>query len=137
MKRLLKNIIWLSVISILIYASMMWLLCKVDLMGTRGIYYIASYVPRKGGQELHAFRDYKADSTYQVLVLGEPDTPTLKTRSPHWREFLKYDVNPRLDSLYYIARAITPPYRSRRFDARFFMGDASMIQGAVPRYLSA
>jgi hypothetical protein len=70
MKRLLKNIAWLSVISILIYAIMMWLLCKVDLMGTRGIYYVASYVPRKGGQELHAFRDYKADSTYQVLVLG-------------------------------------------------------------------
>jgi 8-oxo-dGTP pyrophosphatase MutT (NUDIX family) len=65
------------------------------------------------------------------LVLGEPDTPTLKTRSPHWREFLKYDVNPRLDSLHLIARAITPPYRRRRFDARFFMGDADLIQGDV------
>ena len=65
------------------------------------------------------------------LVLGEPDTPTLKTRSPHWREFLQYDVNPRLDSLHFIARAITPPYRKRRFDARFFMGDADLIQGGV------
>ncbi len=65
------------------------------------------------------------------LVLGEPNTPTLKTRSPHWREFLKYDVNPRLDSLHLIARAITPPYRRRRFDARFFMGDADLIQGDV------
>ena len=65
------------------------------------------------------------------LVLGEPDTPTLKTRSPHWREFLQYDVNPRLDSLRLIARAITPPYRKRRFDARFFMGDADLIQGDV------
>ena len=65
------------------------------------------------------------------LVLGEPDTPTLKTRSPHWREFLKFDVNPRLDSLHFIARAITPPYRTRRFDARFFMADAELIQGDV------
>ena len=65
------------------------------------------------------------------LVLGEPDTPTLKTRSPHWRDFLQYDVNPRLDSLHFIARAITPPYRKRRFDARFFMGDADLIQGDV------
>lgn len=65
------------------------------------------------------------------LVLGEPDTPTLKTRSPHWREFLKYDINPRLDSLHLIARAITPPYRNKRFDARFFMGDAELIQGDV------
>lgn len=65
------------------------------------------------------------------LVLGEPDTPTLKTKSPHWREFLKYDVNPRLDTLHLIARAITPPYRNRRFDARFFMGDTDLIQGDV------
>jgi 8-oxo-dGTP pyrophosphatase MutT (NUDIX family) len=65
------------------------------------------------------------------LVLGEPDTPTLKTRSPQWRDFLKFDVNPRLDSLHFIARAITPPYRTRRFDARFLMADAELIQGEV------
>ena len=65
------------------------------------------------------------------LVLGEPHTPTLKTRSPHWRDFLKYDVNPRLDSLHLVARAITPPYRNRRYDARFFMADADLIQGDV------
>jgi 8-oxo-dGTP pyrophosphatase MutT (NUDIX family) len=65
------------------------------------------------------------------LVLGEPETPTLKTRSPHWRDFLQYDVNPRLDALHLVARAITPPYRNRRFDARFFMADAELIQGDV------
>ena len=65
------------------------------------------------------------------LVLGEPHTPTLKTRSPHWREFLKYDVNPRLDTLHLVARAITPPYRTKRFDARFFMAEADLIQGDV------
>ena len=65
------------------------------------------------------------------LVLGEPDTPTLKTRSPHWRSFLQFDVNPRLDRLHLIARAITPAYRSRRYDARFFMADAELIQGEV------
>jgi 8-oxo-dGTP pyrophosphatase MutT (NUDIX family) len=65
------------------------------------------------------------------LVLGEPDTPTLKTRSPHWRNFLQFDVNPRLDRLHLIARAITPPYRNRRYDARFFMADAELIQGDV------
>ncbi len=65
------------------------------------------------------------------LVLGEPHTPTLKTRSPHWRDFLQYDVNPRLDRLHLVARAITPPYRNRRYDARFFMADADLIQGDV------
>lgn len=65
------------------------------------------------------------------LVVGEPNTPTLRTRSKHWADFLQHDVNPRLDVLQYIARAITPPYRNRRFDARFFMVDAEHIQGDV------
>ncbi|MCB1706434.1 MAG: NUDIX domain-containing protein [Halioglobus sp.] len=65
------------------------------------------------------------------LVIGEPHTPTLKSRSPHWADFLRHDVNPRLDVLHFIARAITPPYRNRRFDARFFMVDAEHIQGEV------
>ncbi|MCR9105652.1 MAG: NUDIX hydrolase [Gammaproteobacteria bacterium] len=65
------------------------------------------------------------------LIVGEPDTPTLRTRSAAWSEFLRYDINPRLDVLHYVARAITPPYRNRRFDARFFMVDAQHIQGDV------
>ncbi len=65
------------------------------------------------------------------LVIGEPHTPTLKSRSPHWADFLQHNVNPRLDVLHLIARAITPPYRNRRFDARFFMVDAEYIQGEV------
>jgi len=65
------------------------------------------------------------------LIIGESDTPTLKSRSPHWAAFLRHDINPRLDVLHLIARAITPPYRNRRFDARFFMIDAQHIQGEV------
>ena len=34
---------------------------------------------------------------------------------------------PELHRLTLIARAITPPYRSRRFDARFFMADAEAV----------
>lgn len=65
------------------------------------------------------------------LIIGEPHTPTLKSRSRPWADFLQHDVNPRLDVLHLIARAITPPYRNRRFDARFFMIDAEHIQGEV------
>jgi 8-oxo-dGTP pyrophosphatase MutT (NUDIX family) len=65
------------------------------------------------------------------LIVGEPDTPTLRTRSRDWADFLQHDVNPRLDVLHLVARAITPPSRNRRFDARFFMVDAEHIQGEV------
>ncbi|MGB1158800.1 MAG: NUDIX hydrolase [Porticoccaceae bacterium] len=57
------------------------------------------------------------------LILGENATAPIKTRSPQWRQFLQHGINPRLDTLHYIARAITPPYRSRRFDNRFFMAE--------------
>ena len=36
-------------------------------------------------------------------------------------------IVPVLDGLELIARAITPPNRPRRFDARFFMADAGAI----------
>ncbi|WP_158769529.1 NUDIX hydrolase [Paraglaciecola sp. L1A13] len=65
------------------------------------------------------------------LILGETNSLTIKTRSPQWKAFLQHGINPRLDTLNLIARAITPPYRNRRFDTRFFMVEADIIQGDV------
>jgi len=44
-----------------------------------------------------------------------------------WREFLEGGALPDLAALEFVARAITPPYRPRRFDARFFMAEASAL----------
>lgn len=44
-----------------------------------------------------------------------------------WREFLAAGALPDLQPLRYIARAITPPGRARRFDARFFMAEAEAL----------
>lgn len=65
------------------------------------------------------------------LLVGEPRRETARTSSRAWSDFLQHGVAPRLDILEFIGRAITPPYRNRRFDARFFMVDAEHIHGDV------
>jgi len=44
-----------------------------------------------------------------------------------WTRFAATGVAPALDRLDLVARAITPPGRSRRYDARFFVADAALI----------
>lgn len=52
------------------------------------------------------------------LLLGR--RAAFATRSLHWQAFAAHGVQPALGGLRYIARAITPPGRVRRFDTRFF-----------------
>jgi 8-oxo-dGTP pyrophosphatase MutT (NUDIX family) len=67
------------------------------------------------------------------LILGKP----LKGGAPkkdygeHWKGFLDQGMAPALDSLDLIARAITPPGRPRRFNARFFMARAEDATGEI------
>lgn len=64
------------------------------------------------------------------ILVGERTNAAPRTRSA-WAHFFAHGVIPRLNQLHYIARAITPPNRPRRFDARFFMADASAIAHQV------
>lgn len=64
------------------------------------------------------------------LVFGRP-APAAKVAGP-WREFRLAGALPDLRPLRYIARAITPPGRTRRFDARFFMTEASALLSPEP-----
>jgi 8-oxo-dGTP pyrophosphatase MutT (NUDIX family) len=45
----------------------------------------------------------------------------VNTSSSSWRDYFGHAVLPPLEEMDFIARAITPPYRTRRFDTRFFM----------------
>jgi 8-oxo-dGTP pyrophosphatase MutT (NUDIX family) len=48
-----------------------------------------------------------------------------------WTEFAKACVHPDLGQIHFIARAVTPPRRPRRFDTRFLTADASAIARKV------
>jgi 8-oxo-dGTP pyrophosphatase MutT (NUDIX family) len=58
-----------------------------------------------------------------VADWGAPENPP----EGAWARFAATGVFPTLDGLDFLARAITPPGRPRRFDARFFVADASLI----------
>jgi len=62
------------------------------------------------------------------LVLGRPD-PAAATRAvpPGWRSFFDAGFVPHTAGLRFVFRAITPPGRPRRFDARFFLVDADAL----------
>jgi 8-oxo-dGTP pyrophosphatase MutT (NUDIX family) len=64
------------------------------------------------------------------VLVGERASKLPRTKSA-WSRFLAHGIIPKLDQLEFIARAITPPNRPRRFDARFFMADASAIARTV------
>ena len=48
-----------------------------------------------------------------------------------WHEFAAHGVFPDLSAVTFVARAITPPRRPKRFDTRFFTVDASAIAKTV------
>ncbi len=54
-------------------------------------------------------------------------TETVKVPNGPWTAFAEAKILPDLGALHFIGRAITPPGRPRRFDARFFTVDASAI----------
>ncbi|MAK62154.1 MAG: glycosyltransferase [Ponticaulis sp.] len=57
------------------------------------------------------------------LIIGQ-NFADQKRAPANWQPFLDQGALPCLTNLEFIGRAITPPYRPRRFDARFFMVEA-------------
>ena len=55
------------------------------------------------------------------LIVGRPASKPATTTHPVWRDYFSNGAEPPLEHMDFIARAITPAYRTRRFDTRFFM----------------
>ena len=61
------------------------------------------------------------------LLIGRKSDEAPKVPPGPWSAFAEHHVVPVLAGIHFIARAITPPGRSRRYDTRFFTADASAI----------
>ncbi|HXX09752.1 MAG TPA: NUDIX hydrolase [Pseudolabrys sp.] len=61
------------------------------------------------------------------LLLGVKRDQPPKIPGEIWSEFANARVHPDLGQIHFIARAVTPPRRPRRFDTRFLTADASAI----------
>jgi 8-oxo-dGTP pyrophosphatase MutT (NUDIX family) len=71
------------------------------------------------------------------LLLGAKHNDGGTTPDGPWAEFAKAGFYPDLSVLHFVARAITPPRRPRRFDTRFFSVDASSIAHKIDNVVHA
>ena len=65
------------------------------------------------------------------LILGDPLSAPAAKVPESWREFFDAGYAPALGRLEYIHRAITPPFRPIRFNARFFLADGNAVSGKL------
>lgn len=66
------------------------------------------------------------------LVIGAKPSEAQKPPKG-WEDFFATGNAPCLENLSFIYRAVTPPGRPRRFNARFFVTDAENVQGDMDR----
>lgn len=85
-------------------------------------------IGRARGLALAAIRE-TFEETGLILGAKRGDAPPVP-EGP-WSEFAKAGFYPDLSILHFIARAVTPSRRPRRFDTRFFAVDASAIAHRV------
>ena len=79
-----------------------------------------------------AIRELWEETGLALGVPGDwPDAPS------DWQGFAARGLRPDAGALRYIFRAITPPGRPRRFDARFFLADARHVVGDLEDFSAA
>lgn len=71
------------------------------------------------------------------LILGQQTDQMPGEIAEDWRGFYQTGHAPSAEGLRYFFRAITPPGRPRRFDARFFLVNADIIKGTLDDFSSA
>lgn len=90
---------------------------------------LMSRVKRPSAAKAASFALAAIRETYEEtgLMLGVPSKEPIATPPGAWEAFAKAGIVPDLSKVHFIARAITPPNRNRRFDSRFFAAEVSAI----------
>jgi 8-oxo-dGTP pyrophosphatase MutT (NUDIX family) len=73
----------------------------------------------------------KSDHPLPTLPRGSGKGGRGQAPSDEWAKFSRFGVVPDLAAVHFIARAITPPGRPRRFDTRFFSVDANAVAAHI------
>ena len=105
-------------------------------MSARAEMRLMARAPRMTPQRCRALAMAAIRETFEEtgLMIGNADfgRPE-KVPTGTWREFADQGLFPTPDALTFIARAITPPRRPRRFDTRFFAASLASVGGKVER----
>lgn len=80
-------------------------------------------------EKARAFALTAVRETYEEtgLMLGQRTSDTPAAPDAEWQAFVEAKILPDLSTMHFIARAVTPPRRARRYDTRFFTADVSAI----------
>lgn len=71
------------------------------------------------------------EETGLMLSAPVPEGSRAPGRGDTWEAFAAQGQGPALDALDYVFRAVTPPKRPRRFNARFFIAEAKHAKGEL------
>ncbi|GJD30287.1 hypothetical protein PMNALOAF_1533 [Methylobacterium adhaesivum] len=96
---------------------------------------LALQVPRASHHLGRALALAAIRETYEEtgLMLGTRDYgPPESVPEGSWQAFREAGIMPDLEALHFVARAITPPGRPRRFDTRFFAVDRKAVAEEAP-----
>ena len=104
-------------------------------------------IDKKGIDLLHQYSEKKIAKELSVAAIRElweeaglrlcAKVDAVRKISPGWEDFCDGCYSPDASNLEYVFRAITPPGRPRRFDARFFICRAENVYGSLDDFSSA